>query len=104
MEFRSEYEMKYSAIVTGLTMLAAAGVVLGCGGEKKEAMTEVTNVEKACASGERQKALDIMLATAGKNETFRKSFQFATAGVPDKSTVDACGDALHKLKTHLDEN
>jgi len=76
---------------------------LGCGKEKAEALAEIEKVKSACASNEREKARDIMLAAADKNETFSKAFRNVTADLPDKSVVDACGTVLDRVKKALEE-
>ena len=44
-----------------------------------------------------------MLAAADKNETFGKAFRNATAEVPDKTVVDACGGVPDKVKKQIEE-
>jgi len=74
-----------------------------CGKEKADALAQIDKIKAACAANERKQALDIMLAAAEKNETFGKSFRNVTADVPDKTTVEACGDIPDRVKKHLEE-
>jgi hypothetical protein len=83
--------------------LVLATLSVGCGKDKADALAELQRVKQACDSNDRQHAQDLMLAAAGKNKTFAKSFQFVTADLPDKTMVDACGPIFDKVKAHLED-
>jgi hypothetical protein len=89
--------------LTNSSAVLVAIALAGCGKEKAEALGEIEKIKSACASGERKKASDIMLAAADKNETFSKAFRNATAEVPDKSVVDPCGTVPDKVRKHIEE-
>ena len=75
---------------------------LGCGKDKADALLQIENVKRLCASGERTKALDTLTNAAEKNKTFAKSFHFVTADVPDKTLLDPCGRVPDRIKAHLE--
>jgi hypothetical protein len=95
--------MNRTRILTNSSAVLIAIAFLGCGKEKAEALAEIEKIKSACASGERKKASDIMLAAADKNQTFSKAFRNATAEVPDKSVVDPCGLVPDKVKKQIEE-
>ena len=95
--------MNRTRILTNSSAVLVAISLAGCGKEKAEALAEIEKIKSACASGDRKKASDIMLAAADKNETFSTAFRNATAEVPDKSVVDACGAVPDKVKKQLEE-
>ena len=95
--------MNRTRILTNSSALLVAIAFLGCGKEKAEALSEIEKVKSACAANERKKANEIMQAAAEKNEMFGKVFRNATAEVPDKSVVDACGTVLDKVKKQIEE-
>jgi len=85
------------------TVLLLAAAVTACGKEKADALATIDKAKAACAANQRQQALDLMLAEAEKNETFGKSFRNVTPNVPDKSTLDVCGDLADRVKKDLEE-
>jgi len=95
--------MNRTRILTNSSAVLVAIALAGCGKEKAEALAEVEKIKSTCASDDRQKAREIMLAAADKNETFGKAFRNVTADVPDKSVVDACGAVLDRVKKQLEE-
>ena len=95
--------MNRTRILTVPSGVLVAIALSGCGKEKAEALAEIEKVKSACASNDRQKASDIMLAAAEKNATFGKAFRTATAELPDKSVVDACGTVLDRTKKQIEE-
>jgi hypothetical protein len=94
--------MNRTRILTSSGAVLVAIALSGCGKEKAEALAEIEKIKSACAT-DRQKANDIMLAAADKNETFGKAFRNVTADLPDKSMVDACGTVLDRLKKQIEE-
>jgi hypothetical protein len=88
--------------LVSLGALLFATAVPGCGREKADALAEVEKIHGACQAQERQKAYDIMVAAANKNETFDKSFRDVTSNVPDKSVIDVCGSVMDRVKRHIE--
>jgi hypothetical protein len=88
------------ALLIGL--VAATAVALpACSKEKEEAQAEIAKIDEACRGGESDKARTLMLDAAKKNETFKRAFEAATSGVPDKNRINACGLVLTEIKTRL---
>jgi hypothetical protein len=94
--------MRFSILKMGLALMVVSAIT-GCSREKADAVAALDQVKQACATNDRKRAQDIMIAAAEKNKTFAKSFQFVTADLPDKTMVDACGPVFDKVKAHLDE-
>jgi hypothetical protein len=92
---------RLTQLLTASTLLCALAVS-ACGREKADAHEQIEKIKAACAANDRQKALDIMLAAAEKNETFGKSLRNVTANVPDKSVIDACTDVTDRVKQDLE--
>ena len=95
--------MNLKRILTTPIAVLVAIALSGCGKEKAEALDEIEKIKGVCARNDRQKASDMMLAAAEKNETFSKAFRIVTADVPDKSMVDACGTVLDRTKKQIEE-
>jgi hypothetical protein len=95
--------MNRTRILTSSSAVLVAIALAGCGKEKAEALAEIEKIKSACATGDRKKASEIMLAAADKNETFSTAFRNVTAEVPDKSVIDACGAVPDKVKKRLEE-
>jgi hypothetical protein len=98
---RESLIMKHYCVAM-VTIAAAAGACLACNGAD-EALAELRKMEQQCESGDQDKAREIMLAAAEKNETFRKAYVFATSGLVDKAYVKPCGPVLQQLKGRLED-
>ena len=88
--------------VAMITVAAVAGTCIACN-DTDEALAELQKMEQQCKAGDQDKAREIMLAAAEKNEVFRKAYVFATAGLVDKAYVKPCGPVLQQLKGQLVE-
>jgi len=95
--------MNRTRILTSSSAVLIAIALSGCGREKAEALAEIEKIKSTCATNDREKASEIMLAAAEKNKTFSKAFRIVTADVPDKSMVDACGTVLDRVKKQIEE-
>lgn len=90
------------AKLIGLVLAGAVVLTAGaCSKQKEEAEAEIAKIDAACSAGESDKARTLMLEAAKKNETFKRAFDAATADVPDKNRINACGLVLTEVKTRI---
>ena len=88
------------ATIVVATLLAASTVACD---DSDEALAELQKVDQECQNGNQDKAREIMLAAAEKNETFRKAYSFATSGLADKAYLNPCGPIIRQLKSQLED-
>jgi hypothetical protein len=88
------------ALLIGL-VVAPPGARAAGAKKKAEVQAEIAKIDEACRGGESDKARTLMLDAAKKNETFKRAFEAATSGVPDKNRINACGLVLTEIKTRL---
>jgi hypothetical protein len=92
---------QYSVATIALATLLAASAV-ACD-DSDEALAELQKMDQECQNGSHDKAREIMLAAAEKNETFREAYSFATSGLVDKAYLNPCGPVIRQIRSQLED-
>jgi len=82
------------------TLMVAPGPV-GCGHQREDALAEVDKIERACLSGNPDRARELLLKATENNREFERAFSYSTASIQDRSRVNACGLILTELRKNL---